>query len=138
MVRPNLRTIPAHMSKPLKITQRIINLLIPNKSKISLFVLFLFIAYCAYTIGWVFSDPKITGVPKPLFYDQIASLPGSSIIWALGSFLFLLAYPLHCLLDFFESPKYVINLIGVLYLYILACSIISALNSLTRNFHSRK
>ena len=96
----------------------------PDRRKVVLSVILLFILWGGQTQAWVFSD-KDMGVPKPFLYDMIEPLP----FWVISAFLFAPMGLLSNLVDtmfgynrdlFLRQPLWNWG-INLLYIYALSC-----------------
>jgi hypothetical protein len=96
-------------------------LLRPTKPKVFLFSLLAVLVFIGSIQGWVFSNPEITGTPKPWLCDIVKDWPP---MWPLASLLLLPLTPLHVLLMFILNREVGGNLyfciLGVPYLYLLS------------------
>ncbi|MGD2159288.1 MAG: hypothetical protein PVG32_20595 [Anaerolineales bacterium] len=97
----------------------------PDWRKLILFALFAAIAVGGKIQAWAFSDIP----PKPPLYDLLRPFP----IWPLWMFLLiplaLLAWPLRLVgLDLMGGPPWLFITSNVIYFYLLACFIVSAVD----------
>ena len=112
----------------------------PDRRKVVLSVILLFILWGGQTQAWVFSD-KDMGVPKPFLYDMIEQLP----FWVISAFLFAPMGLLSNLVDtmFGYSPDLFLRQplwnwsINLLYIYVLSCVVVGLWDWLKSIYISR-
>jgi hypothetical protein len=100
----------------------------PDWKKLTLFAVFLFIAFAGNTQTWAFSGRDV-GEPKPWFYDLFQGIP----FWTIWVFLLLPVLMVSNLIvavagyqaDFVgRGPWWVMLIIHLVYFYALACLIV--------------
>lgn len=106
----------------------------PDWKKLTIFAIFLFIAFAGNTQTWAFSGRDL-GEPKPLFYDLFLGIP----FWTIWVMLLLPILMLSNLIvgvagykaDFVgRGPLWFVLLIHLVYFYILACLIVFVVGKL--------
>ena len=99
----------------------------PDRKKILILLIFLFIAFAGHTQSWVFSG-KDMGLPKPPLFDLLKIFP----FWVVWVLLLLPLGLLSNLLvtiggydaDFvMRGPFWLFWMIQVIYFYLLSCSV---------------